>query len=413
MKALVFLADFTSDPEPWEPPLGAGERTQRLATTPMALLYVDDPPLRGDDWAVLDTRMCGICGSDAKQVFMDDAEESGDNAMTAFISFPQVLGHEVVGTVAESGPAAGVTVGDRVVLNPWLSCGPRGFAEPCPACSAGDYNLCHRFCAGALTPGIHTGNSSDATGGFAERLPAHGSMCIPVPDDIPDEVAVLADPFSVSLHAVTRHPPPPGANVVVYGAGALGTTTVAVLRALHPAVRIAVVAAHPAQAALAKELGADIVMDPWPEAELVEALASWSGGELHRPWEGLPVAMPGGIATIYDTVGSATTLEVGVRVLAARGELVVTGVAAPERFEWTPLYFKEIRLAGPNAFGVEQVEGQRQHAMAHYFDLVRAGRVDVSAMLTHTFPLEKWRDAFVTLGEQHETGAIKVAFDLR
>jgi threonine dehydrogenase-like Zn-dependent dehydrogenase len=123
--------------------------------------------------------------------------------------------------------------------------------------------------------------------------------------------------------------------------------------------------------------------------------------------------MPGGIATIYDTVGSATTLEVGVRVLAARGELVVTGVAAPERFEWTPLYFKEIRLAGSNAFGVEEVEGRRQHAMAHYFDLVRAGRVDVSAMLTHTFPLEKWRDAFVTLGEQHETGAIKVAFDLR
>jgi len=49
--------------------------------------------------------------------------------MTALISFPQVLGHELVATVEEVGPEAGVEPGQRVVLNPWLSCGPRGI-EP-------------------------------------------------------------------------------------------------------------------------------------------------------------------------------------------------------------------------------------------------------------------------------------------
>src|SRR5690606_19351646 len=148
---------------------------------------------------------------------------------TAFISFPQVLGHEVVADVVEAGPAVSrVSVGDRVVLNPWLSCGPRGISPMCPACQHGDFSACERFLDGRLAPGIHTGNSRDATGGFAEYLPAHESMVFRVPDSVPDEVAVLADPFSVSLHAITRTPPPEGGRVVVYGAGALGTCAIAI-----------------------------------------------------------------------------------------------------------------------------------------------------------------------------------------
>ena len=74
--------------------------------------------------------------------------------------------------------------------------------------------------------------SSDATGGYAELMPAHGSMLFAVPDAVPTEVAVLADPFAVSLHSITRHPPPPGGRVVVWGAGSLGCCAVGILRAL-------------------------------------------------------------------------------------------------------------------------------------------------------------------------------------
>ena len=385
-----------------------------LARTPMALRDVDEPGLLGPDWVVVDTRMTGICGSDAKQVFIGAEEgEAGDNCMTAFISFPQVLGHEVVGTVAEVGPLArGLEPGQRVVLNPWLSCAPRGIDPPCPACAAGDLSLCWSFLDGRLSPGIHTGNAKEATGGFAPRLPAHDSMLVPVPDQVPDEVAVLADPFSVSLHAVTRNPPPPGGRAVVYGAGALGTTTTAILRSLHPDVEVLSVARWPAQAALAAKLGAAVV-EPEPREALVEAIASWSGGVLRRPWAGLPVAHPGRVDVVYDTVASAHTFEVALRVLASRGTLVQTGVSTPLRFEWSPLYFKEIRWVGSNAFGVEEVDGRRQHALRHYLDLVVEGRVDVAPMLTHTFALERWRDAFAALADQGRSGAIKVAFDLR
>jgi threonine dehydrogenase-like Zn-dependent dehydrogenase len=324
-----------------------------------------------------------------------------------------VLGHEVVAEVVEVGPdVTQLGIGQRVVLNPWLSCAPRGIDPMCAECQRGNLSACEHFTDGRLTPGIHTGNSSDATGGWAEFMPAHESMAIPIPDGIPDEVAVLADPFSVSLHGITRNPPPPGGRAVVYGAGALGTTATAILRALYPDVEVATIARWPAQAELAAKLGAT-VFDPEPRRELLEKLADWSGGTVREAWEGLPLVYPGRIDVVYDTVGSPETIELSVRVMAHGATFVQLGVSSPARWEWTPWYFKELKLVGSNAFGIEEVEGKRQHAILHYLDLVQAGRIDLTGMLTHFFELDEWRTALGTIIDQGRTGAIKVAFDFR
>jgi threonine dehydrogenase-like Zn-dependent dehydrogenase len=402
-------------PEQWTPPDDTNKLLVGLSRTPMVLKELDRPALLRDDWAVAKTRLTGICGSDAKMVFMDFGDDYGDSALNGYFTFPTVFGHEVVADVVEVGPAVTtLEVGQRVVLNPWLSCGPRGIDPPCGSCQAGDYSLCWNFTRGPIAAGIHTGTSKDAPGGFAEYLPAHETMLIPVPDGVSDEVAVLADPFAVSLHSVTRHPPPPGGKVLVYGGGALGTTVTAIIRALHPDVEIMVVARWPAQAALARRLGA-VVVDPFPVEQLIEEAAAWSGGVLQRDegMTGLPMAHPGGIDVVYDTVGTAQTAEIGVRLLKARGTMVKSGVHAPERWEWSPLYFKEISWVGSNAFGVEEVDGIRMHGIAHYLRLADEGRIDLTGMLTHVFRLEQWREAFTLLATQEQSGAIKVAFDFR
>ena len=139
--------------------------------SPAALKEVPDPELPAPDWVTIRTHLCGICGSDYKQMFLNG---NMDNPMTALVTFPQVLGHEVVGTIERVGAGVrGRRPGDRVVLNPWLSCGPRGITPPCPECVRGQYSICRNFARGALPPGIHTGNSSKATGGFAPLVPAH------------------------------------------------------------------------------------------------------------------------------------------------------------------------------------------------------------------------------------------------
>ncbi len=408
MKALVFGVAT----QPYSPPPDAPPLQQNLATTPVALQDIPDArPLR-PDWFVTRPLLTGICGSDSKQILMDFGDGDSDNAMSGLCSFPQVMGHEVVAEVTELGPEAdGFDVGQRVVLNPWLSCEPRGISPRCPSCEAGDLSLCWSFSAGDISKGIHTGVSRDATGGYAELMPAHRTMLFPVPDTIDDEHAIFADPFAVSLHSITRHPPPAGGRALVWGAGSLGSCGVAILRALYPDVEAMAVARFDAQRKLAESLGATTVA-PEPREELVEAVAAWSGGVL-QPAVGLPMAFPGGIDVVYDTIGAAETLEVGARVLRARGTLVKLGMHGPARWEDTPVYFKEITFTGSNAFGFEEVDGVRQHGIQHYLDMVGSGRVDLTPMLTHTFRLDEWRDAFAALADQATSGAIKVAIDQR
>jgi threonine dehydrogenase-like Zn-dependent dehydrogenase len=377
---------------------------------PLALKQLPDPTLPRNDWVTLRTSLCGLCGSDYKQVFL---KGSMNNPMTALISFPQVLGHEVIAVVESVGRAVTTRkVGERIVLNPWLSCAPRGISPLCEWCERGDYAQCTNFTAGCLTPGIHHGNSSMATGGFATLVPAHESQCIPVPEAITSEAAVLADPFSVSLHAILRTPPAAGGTVVVYGCGTLGLCSIAILKALFPTVRIFAVARFEHQRRLALSLGAAEVIAWRPTEKIIQRISELTGAKILAPWFGQPM-LNGGVDVVYDTIASAESLEVGVRVTRTRGAIVATGVEIPRKFEWTPLYFKEIHLIGSNAFGIEAFDGRRQHAMEWYFEFVAAGRIDVTPIITHRYRLAEYRQAFLTCGDQGRSEAVKVLFDFR
>jgi threonine dehydrogenase-like Zn-dependent dehydrogenase len=375
---------------------------------PTRLEEIPQPELLGDDWTIVRTVRCGICGSDVKQVFLD---ANFDNPLTALITFPQVLGHEAVGVIEHVGPGVKAhQVGERVVVNPWLSCVPRGIDPPCAACQRGQYSLCAHFTDGDLPPGMHAGNSRAVTGGYAPLLPAHESQLFPIPEGVSFDQAVLADPFSVSLHAILKAPPAEGAWALVYGAGVLGLLSIVVLRALFPAARVAVVARYPHQAELARQLGADRVIRTRDPAEVVEDVAEMVGARVYRPGRGLPWLLRG-VDVIYDTVGTAETLEVGVRLTNPRASIVITGVGAPARFEWTPLYFKEVMLVGSNAFGVEEVGGERLHGMKHYLRLVERGKLELSSLVTHRFRLEQYQEAFLMMHAKARHGAVKAVFD--
>jgi len=99
-----------------------------------------------------------------------------------------------------------------------------------------------------------------------------------------------------------------------------------------------------------------------------------------------------------------------MRLLTTGGTLVISGVEPPARFEWTSLYFKELHVIGSNAFGVEEVGGVRRHAFEHYFDFLGAG-LDLTPLVTHRFPLARWREAVHTIARRRRTGAVKVLLE--
>ncbi len=376
-------------------------------TAPTRLREVPEPVVCFDDWTVVRTALCGICGSDTKLIFID-AEM--DNPLSGYISFPFIPGHEAVGVVEEVGPAVTrVRPGDRVALNPWLSCAPRGIDPPCPACREGHYFLCEHFADGRLSPAMHTGNCRDAGGGFAPLLPAHESQLFRIPDGVDYETAVVADPFSVSMHAVLKAPPPAGGAALVYGCGALGLLAIGFLRAAYPATDIVAVARYPYQREMARAMGARWVVPSGSTEDLVSEIAHITGERPIKPRFG-PTWLHGGVDVVYDSIGSAATLEAGLRVARPRSRIVITGVSKPKRFEWTPQYFKEIELVGSNAFGVEEFEGRRAHAFEHFFDLLASGRLSLPQLVTHRFALDDYREALLTAKQKGRNGAVKAVF---
>jgi threonine dehydrogenase-like Zn-dependent dehydrogenase len=374
--------------------------------SPLRMEEITEPELPSNDWVRVRTRMAGICGSDAKQVLL---RGDFDNPLTALISFPHVLGHEGVGVIQEIGPDVNrLQVGQRVVVNPWLTCVPRGIHPPCSACQEGDLPLCRNIDGGSLPPGIHLGNNSRLPGVFAQSFVCHESQCFPVPDRLDDKTAVLADPFSVSLHSVLRNQPPTDAPAIVYGLGVLGQMVVAILRNVFPQVEVYAIGRYPHQLEMARSLGAHQVLPSIPK-EVISSFARLSGFRLRQPWNGLPWLLDGaGVA--YDTVGSPESLETLLKLLRPHAHLVMSGVEAPRRFEWTPLYFKEIHLVGSNAFGFEERAGVKKHAFEIFFKLVSDG-IDLRRLVTHQYPFYRWREAFQTATNKGKTGAIKVALN--
>ena len=373
---------------------------------PVRLEQVPEPELPAGDWVRVRTGLAGICGSDATQVSLHG---SFDNPLRGLLSFPHVLGHEVTGTIESVGDDVHhLRVGERVAVNPWLSCVPRGIDPPCPACQRGDIPLCRNFQRGLIPPSLHLGNNTRVPGAFAPLFICHESQCFPVPKEVPDEAAVLADPFSVCLHAVLRNPPAGDAPALVYGLGTLGLLTVAILRRLYPKVEVYAVGRYPHQTKLAAELGASVVL-AGPPAELVEDVAKAVGSTPLHPPSGLPWLLDG-VGIVYDIVGSAQSLETGIRLVTSGGRVVVAGVGIPKRFEWTPIYFKEVSVIGSNAFGYESYGGEQRHAIDIYLELASQG-LSLGHLVTHHFPLDEWRDAFTTLGGKRKSGAIKVVFD--
>ncbi len=396
VKALVFRHSL-----PREAASAIGGRVDRRAfvsrVAPVRLEDVDELPLPSQDWVRVQTRFSGLCGSDVKQILLNGAR---DNPLTALVSFPHVLGHEVVGTRSDTG--------QRVVLNPWLSCGPRGIEPACEACQAGRYPWCRNFRGGGLPVSIHIGNCAGAAGAHAERFGAHVGQLFAIPGDVSDEAAVLADPVSVSLRSVLLAPPPDGRPVLVYGSGTLAYAAIALLRHLYPATEVWAATRPGARAALAERTGAHAVLSCSPD-ELVAQVARRVGASPLAPWSEHDW-LQDGPAVVYDTIGSTETVETSLRLLTTGGTLVISGVEPPKRFEWTLLYFKELRVIGSNGFGIEDVGGVAKHSMEHYFDFVRDG-LDLTPVITHRFPLERWDEAVLTVKDSRHTGAVKVLLE--
>ena len=358
--------------------------------SPLALREIEVPESLGPDWVLLEPRFVGICGSDLMQ---GQLRADSDNPLSGLISFPHVMGHEIVARVAGDG--------SWVVVDPWLGCLARG-RECCPSCAQGLPAHCHHadepVLRGASGGGMHLGNVRGLPGGFATAMVAHRSQCRTLPVGLEPRAAVLADPLAVGLHAGEQSGYDGEGVALVLGAGTIGLGTAAALRALHPGSQVLVTAAWPHLAERVRELGATPI--PVGSRAVTDAVAERTGARPVKPWRGPPWLVAGGASVVIDAVGSAATEEIAMRAVRPRGRVVRLGVGRAGRLQATLAYYKEIEVVGSNGF--------RAGDLDRALEVLARGTVPYPAWLTHTFPLVEWRRGFGTAGRPARTGAVKV-----
>ena len=201
------------------------------------------------------------------------------------------------------------------------------------------------------------GSCQDTGGTWSPEFVAHRFQLFHVPDNISDENAVLVDPFCSSLHPVMRNMPRDEDTVLVLGAGIIGICAVAALRAMGSRARILVLAKYRFQGELAQHYGADEIIY-LKDGDAYRAVADKTGGRLYKPILGKRV-MVGGADIVYECVGSDSSLDDSLRFAKEGGKVVLIGLAGMAKgIDWTPMWFRELTIAGNWGYGDEQYQGK-------------------------------------------------------
>jgi len=261
----------------------------------------------------------GICGTDASE-FVAGPQMYPVHARHPLTEHegPIVPGHEFAGRVEELGEGVeGFRPGELVVTGAALWCGT------CRQCRAGRTSICAQY----ATVGLHR------DGGLAEfvRVPAHIAFRADALA-LRDDVAVLAQPMAIAVHALRRGRPAPGEHVLVIGAGGIGAFLTFALA--HGGARVAVADVRTERLAIARRLGAQATVFAGDELVLRAALTEH-----------------GVVPTLaFEVTGTQSGLDAAVGATDAGGRVVSVGIAKGAlSYDARRLTTKELELIGTNA----------------------------------------------------------------
>jgi D-arabinitol dehydrogenase (NADP+) len=303
-------------------------------------------PVAGPGEVVIRTTMAGVCGTDVH------IHEGG-----FFSAFPLTPGHEIVGEVLSWGPGGeGFRVGQQVVVDNASACGH------CAECGRSDPLYCRNF----RSLGVN------APGGFAEQVVTRVDKVFDA-DDIPADLAVLAEPLACAIHGMDVLDLAPGADVVMIGSGTTGLLLAQLL--IHGgAGRLTVAGPTQFKLDLARRFGIDRVVQV-------------SRGDAAHTAATLKEMAPGGYDVAIDATGSPAVVQTLPDLVRDNGTVLVYGMTdADDRVHWSPydIFRRQLTIKGSFA----QVNCFHQSLA-----MLRSGRIKHEGLITHTFPLARYGHA--------------------
>jgi S-(hydroxymethyl)glutathione dehydrogenase/alcohol dehydrogenase len=314
------------------------------------------------------------------------------SAMSGVLGHPApfVPGHEGAGEVVEVGEGVShVKPGDRVIVCWMPPC------DRCPSCKAGDGHLCRSGYGNLAHPGFKTGETVIpgmlGAGTFAEEVVIAGYAAIPIPDDVPYDIAALigcgvTTGIGAALNTAKVKP---GSSVVVIGLGGVG---ISILQGAKVAGAAQIIAVDPTpnRREWALRFGATEAIAP---EELAEATKRVTGGF--------------GFDYAFEAVGRPATLRAAYDAARLGGTVCLVG--AGSRTDLTDLSMGELVMSEkavlPSFYGGDDI----RRTYATIIDLWRAGRIDLESMITHHVTLPEINEA---IRQMHTGEALRTIIDI-
>jgi L-idonate 5-dehydrogenase len=310
----------------------------------------------------------GICGSDLHYF-----NHGGFGAVR--LREPMILGHEVAATVEEVGAAVTrVKPGDRAAVSPSLPC------NACKYCLMGRQNQCvdMRFYGSAMRmPHIH--------GAFREALVCPEEQVYRISDGTSLEMAALAEPLAVCVHAVRQSGELVGRRVLVTGCGPIGALVMLAARRAG-ALEIVVTDLTDATLQFAQKIGADRTVNTSSDPD---ALASYAQNK-------------GYFDAAFEASGAASALRKCIETVRPGGVIVQLGLGGGDTS--VPLQMvtaKELQLRGSFRFHEE---------FGVAVDYIDKGMIDVKPLISATLPFTQARDAFELANDRSRSMKVQLAF---
>jgi 2-desacetyl-2-hydroxyethyl bacteriochlorophyllide A dehydrogenase len=292
----------------------------------------------------------GICGTDLKIY---------NGAIP--VAYPRIMGHEMIGEIAEAGEGEGFKSGDRVIVDPELFCGA------CFHCRIGQTHLCPN---GKLL-------GRDANGGFAEYVAAPGSHVFRLPESIDSRTAPLIQVLTTCLHAQRLANIFPGESVVVLGLGVTGQLHVQLARARGASPVIGITRSAEKRE-LAGKVGADVTFASKKDA--VQKVLDATDGR--------------GADLIIETTGAIPSLADAIMMARFGGRLLLFGIitATEGALPFYQLYFRELAVFNSRVAKSEDYPAS--------IDLVQRRIVRLEPLVSHVMPFRELKTAIGMLASE-------------
>lgn len=327
----------------------------------MRLIEKEMPRIVHGNEVLIKVRMVGICGSDM-HIY---------HGTSPVATYPRVIGHEMVGEIAEIGAdVTRLTPGDKVVMEPIETCGQ------CYACKAGRSNVCAKL----QVYGVHK------DGSFQEYIVLPEHLVHKVDNRLAWEEAVLVEPFTIGAQASWRGDVRAGDYVFIMGAGPIGLCALQVAKIKGATCMISDLSDQ--KLAYAKEVGADYTLNP---------LRDHVADEINRITGGL------GPNVTIDAVCTEKTFEQAVEMTSVAGRVVVLGFGVtPSQIPQFLITKKELTVAG------SRLQSGKFPEVIEWFN---SGKINVDSFVSHRFALENFHEA-IKLIETKPDQVRKVVLEL-